>query len=40
LSLPVFQEQAFETALIKKIAWRILPLILRARSGRSPQVGF
>jgi ACS family tartrate transporter-like MFS transporter len=34
LSLPVFQEhdvsQAFETALIKKIAWRILPLILVA----------
>jgi ACS family tartrate transporter-like MFS transporter len=34
LSLPVFQEhdvsQAFETALIKKIAWRILPLIVVA----------
>jgi MFS transporter, ACS family, tartrate transporter len=34
LSLPVFQEhdvsQAFETALIRKIAWRILPLILVA----------
>jgi ACS family tartrate transporter-like MFS transporter len=34
LSLPVFQEhdvsQAFEMALIKKIAWRILPLILVA----------
>jgi MFS transporter, ACS family, tartrate transporter len=34
LSLPVFQEhdvsQASETALIKKIAWRILPLILVA----------
>jgi ACS family tartrate transporter-like MFS transporter len=34
LSLPVFQEhdvsRAFETALIKKIAWRILPLILVA----------
>jgi MFS transporter, ACS family, tartrate transporter len=34
LSLLVFQEydvsQAFETALIKKIAWRILPLILVA----------
>jgi ACS family tartrate transporter-like MFS transporter len=34
LSLPLFQEhdvsQAFETALIKKIAWRILPLILVA----------
>jgi MFS transporter, ACS family, tartrate transporter len=34
LSLPLFQEhdvsQAFEAALIKKIAWRILPLILIA----------
>jgi MFS transporter, ACS family, tartrate transporter len=34
LSLPAFQEhdvsQAFETALIRKIAWRILPLILVA----------
>ena len=34
MQLPVFREhdlpQAFETAVIKKIAWRILPLILVA----------